>query len=169
MKVEVKCYNCGAKFFRRKADVTRNTKIGKPVFCGLGCSATYGNHISPRGGDPSRLKPDNRLDEFSPFRVYLKVAKQHQGSKQLTITVEDLKRVWERQNGRCVYTHKQMLLPRTIADHKREMTRASLDRIDSKKGYTPDNVQFVCMAVNFAKNNFTDSEVREFFRGLAQE
>jgi hypothetical protein len=35
--------------------------------------------------------------------------------------------------------------------------RPSLDRINSKNGYTPDNTRLVCVAVNFALNEFGES------------
>ena len=37
--------------------------------------------------------------------------------------------------------------------------RASLDRIDSDKGYVPGNIQFVSVIIQFAKNKWTDKEV----------
>lgn len=40
--------------------------------------------------------------------------------------------------------------------------RASLDRKDSSKGYTPDNIQFVSMMANYAKNRWNDKELFEF-------
>jgi hypothetical protein len=42
--------------------------------------------------------------------------------------------------------------------------QASLDRIDNAKGYTKDNVRFVCLMFNYARNNFTDEETLEFFK-----
>ena len=34
----------------------------------------------------------------------------------------------------------------------------SIDRIDSSKGYTPDNVQLISTWVNRAKNNLSEKE-----------
>lgn len=42
----------------------------------------------------------------------------------------------------------------------------SIDRIDSNKGYTDDNIQFTCMIYNFCKNSFTEEQVEEFFNKL---
>jgi hypothetical protein len=47
-------------------------------------------------------------------------------------------------------------------DRLRRSPRApSIDRIDSKKGYTPDNCQLITYIANCAKNQFT---VDEFVR-----
>jgi hypothetical protein len=38
----------------------------------------------------------------------------------------------------------------------------SVDRIDSKLGYVPDNIQIISFKANRAKNNLTDSELKKF-------
>jgi hypothetical protein len=40
--------------------------------------------------------------------------------------------------------------------------RASLDRIDSSKGYVNGNIQFVSYMAQIAKNEFSDGELRSF-------
>lgn len=44
----------------------------------------------------------------------------------------------------------------------------SIDRIDSNKGYTDDNIQVVCMIYNFCKNKFTEDQVSEFFNKITK-
>ena len=43
-----------------------------------------------------------------------------------------------------------------------KMSSISVDRVDSDQGYTEDNVQFVCLCVNFMKNEWKNSDVKEF-------
>ena len=43
---------------------------------------------------------------------------------------------------------------------------ASIDRIDSSKGYTKGNVQWVCVFANLAKNTFKDELIKETFDEL---
>lgn len=45
-----------------------------------------------------------------------------------------------------------------------EHLRPSLDRIDSRHGYTKDNVQVVIRIYNYAKNKFSDYDVIESAR-----
>ena len=40
--------------------------------------------------------------------------------------------------------------------------KPSLDRIDSKKGYTPDNIRICWQIENYCKNTYTDVDVVEF-------
>lgn len=35
-----------------------------------------------------------------------------------------------------------------------------MDRIDSSKGYTKDNVEFVCRFINLGKNGYSKKEVQ---------
>jgi len=45
----------------------------------------------------------------------------------------------------------------------------SIDRIDSSRGYTDDNVQVVCMIYNFCKNAFTTEQVTKFLKDANPE
>lgn len=69
-----------------------------------------------------------------------------------TITVEDILKLKEKQNNKCVYSGIE------LAWERNNNNKASIDRIDSTKGYTPDNIQLVTKVVNQAKNNLTHNE-----------
>lgn len=120
-------------------------------------------------GNLANLCAGNRLDELSPFRYYINKAGSSERVKHYgnpNISPEYLKELWETQDGMCPYTGKKMELPLTTQDHhiKGIPTRASLDRIDSSKGYVQGNVEFVCLAVNYAKNGFSKEQMIEFFK-----
>lgn len=42
--------------------------------------------------------------------------------------------------------------------------QASLDRIDSSKGYIKGNVRYISVSVNWLKNNLDDNHLREFIQ-----
>ncbi len=44
--------------------------------------------------------------------------------------------------------------------------RASLDRIDSSKGYTKDNIQFVCLIAQYAKNSWHSDVILNFAKAV---
>lgn len=46
--------------------------------------------------------------------------------------------------------------------------RASLDRIDNKIGYTPENIQVVCKIYNAAKYIWTDADVITLAKAIAR-
>jgi hypothetical protein len=113
----------------------------------------------------------NRLDEYSPFRTFLSSGRRSIQKHEVKITPAHLKEVWESQRGICPYTGIKMLLPPTTKDYTstRNLSKASLDRIDSSKGYIEGNVEFVCMAINLAKNNHSKKEMVNFINSIDRE
>ena len=110
------------------------------------------------------------LDEFSPFRYYLNRIRSGSGKKHggTDLTLDDLKRLWDDQDGLCALSGVQMDLPRMKTDSHGFPTCASLDRIDSDRGYVLDNVQFVCNFVNMGKGPNSDEEAIEFIEKVRQ-
>jgi hypothetical protein len=166
--IKVKCNNCEKEFNRPIKEYNRSLKNNKKMFCGRACSCKHGNKISPRKGNPAFLKSDNRQDQFSPFKTYISQANSKERTSnygKTNITLEYLKKLWDYQSGICPYTRKQMDLPRNTIDKNKKSSpiKASLDRIDSSKGYVQGNVEFVCLSVNYAKNTFSREQMIEFF------
>lgn len=57
------------------------------------------------------------------------------------ITIEDFATQFEKQNGKCALTGVNLSFGATTKDS--DTSTASLDRIDSSKGYTKDNIQWI--------------------------
>lgn len=64
-----------------------------------------------------------------------------------TITLEDVLSLKSKQNNKCIYSGRALVWEKNNPD------KASIDRIDSNKGYTLDNIQLVTHLVNQAKSN----------------
>lgn len=65
--------------------------------------------------------------------------------------------IWDlflKQNRRCALTGMVLTFPKTGRSDDMRNSTASLDRIDSKKGYTKENVQWVHKDINKMKNIF---------------
>lgn len=77
-------------------------------------------------------------------------------TKEFNLTYEQLYELWDKQKGLCAYTKMPL---NNIANH---LEAASLDRIDSTKGYVKDNIQFVCTAVNRMKQEFSENDFLRF-------
>lgn len=75
----------------------------------------------------------------------------------------DIEYIWDlylKQNKQCKYSK----LPIGFQTHRKDSIdnkTASLDRIDSTKGYIKGNVQWVHKRINSMKNNYTESEFIE--------
>lgn len=104
----------------------------------------------------------NLADRYTCYRVFLKRMKHRK--KECTISLEDLEEIWKKQNGRCAYTKLQLVLV-THTNPRKDIPKwklASVDRIDSSKGYEKDNIQFVSRTLNYAKNDMKHEEMIKF-------
>jgi len=167
MQIETNCAECGKSFNREKGEHTRSVLLKRNEFCSRKCSTIYRNkHLSleekKKCYNISR-HANNRRDEYSSFRLYLNKGRYSMKKHPSDIDVQYLKELWDKQSGICPYTGIKMLLPETSADYSlRSLKKASLDRIDCSKDYIKGNVEFVCFAINLAKNSFTREEMKEF-------
>lgn len=163
------CDNCGKEAKKPLSEYNRNIKFGRKNFCSRSCSCTYRCNLYKNSPTDAQLQTrqnikkhcDNRTDEWTPFRYSLRNAKKR--FKEFNLTLEDLKQVWEQQKGICPYTGLKLKLP-TFHEHKYAWYRASLDRIDSSKGYVVGNVQFVSTPINFMKNTMSDLETKQYLK-----
>ena len=78
------------------------------------------------------------------------------------VSMEDLWNQYQKQEGKCALTGLDLTL--TNSNHLRDQT-ASLDRIDSSKGYTTDNIQWAHKHANKMK---MDLQEEDFFRIVKQ-
>jgi hypothetical protein len=74
------------------------------------------------------------------------------------ITIEDVWKLYLRQDGKCGLTGLPITFSTCIKRRKENQT-ASLDRIDSSKGYTLDNVMWIHKEVNRIKTNLSNKEL----------
>jgi len=78
---------------------------------------------------------------------------------ELNITIEDAWNVYLKQNGKCAISGVDIMLRGQeigiSSKYVHEKTTASLDRIDSSKGYTIDNIQWIHKDLNQMKSDRT--------------
>ena len=101
-----------------------------------------------------RLKysEDEKFDKIIQTRFY--AARQRALDKNLPfdLDVEFLKEMFDKQNKKCAISGIEMTFD---LDKGRTFSNMSIDQINPAMGYTKDNVQFVCMAINQLKSDFT--------------
>ncbi len=166
MKTELRCEVCGLVFSRAQAEVNRNKKKGRKVYCSLRCSgkANACNIPDHFKGNTSFLPSGKSVDEFSSFRYYLRKARSRERWGECDLSLEYLKELWSIQEGKCAYSDIEM----DLYEYKSRNipTTASLDRVDSQRGYVKGNVHFVCFSLNLAKSTFSDAEFLEFLEKI---
>lgn len=81
------------------------------------------------------------------------------------ITKQDLKNLWHEQKGLCAISKIPMTY---IMENGRTFTNLSVDRKNPHIGYTKDNVQLVCMAVNQMKSDLSKEELLMFCKAIVE-
>lgn len=82
---------------------------------------------------------------------------------KVEITKEDITELCIESNGKCAISG----LP--LSSEYNSPYKASVDRIDSSKGYTRKNVQLVASMVNIAKNKYTMGQFVEMCKAVARK
>lgn len=103
-------------------------------------------------------------EEFNPHLAMLgfrtrTTNNNHKIKKYISdITLSELYEIWNRQRGRCAYSDIKLKLVYFVCSHD---FAASLERIDTKKGYTKDNVCFIWKNLNSADRSAQREEQTE--------
>jgi hypothetical protein len=93
---------------------------------------------------------DVKLEKVLQARWLAAKSRAIDKSIPFTITKEDLLTVWKAQNGKCAISGLDMTYE---LGEGRTYTNVSIDQVSPSKGYTVDNIQLVCMAVNQLKSD----------------
>ena len=93
---------------------------------------------------------------------YIKTVLQHAKCRkkhEFNITFDDILEIYNKQNGLCVYTKETLTY---VLGEGNVNTNMSLDRIDSNKGYTKDNIQLTLRIINTMKTNLKETDFLNF-------
>ena len=145
------CELCGNIGVRRKPDVM----CGKTLSCG--CQ----KNVGMKNGNWSGYKEiDGRI-----YSHYKNNAKKR--GIEFDITIEDMYKQFLLQNKKCPYTGYDLILSAKII-YRRTPKTASLDRIDSTKGYIKENIQWVFKKINILKNDLSHDEFIKLCNVIAE-
>ncbi len=139
--IEHKCSFCGGLVYATKKNIEKNNNL----YCSKNCK-----------------DKNNKSDYYN----YLQDVKKRaiKTNKEFDIDENFIKNLLENeQNGRCNITHIPIKIKNkhSLSDI---IKTASLDRIDNSKGYTKDNLQWVCLGINYMKSKSTDDKLHEFIK-----
>lgn len=169
--VLLKCECCSREFDYSKKEYNRQTKkYGRDkFFCSRSCATKWNNShrseettskIAKAVGDRSKN------NEYAKKGNFTWALRQIEKRKKWSTDIDEayLQEVWNTQKGICPYSGLKMTMKRG----KNTPITASIDRIDSDKGYIKGNVQFVCYSMNLAKWTFTHEEMKSFVSELRE-
>ncbi len=120
----------------------------------------------PKRDEPPRNRPKRSRKTFGIPKASWASINSGAASRGLEMLIdrEFLRELFDKQNGLCSLTGE----PLTFKGESHDKTTASLDRIDSSRGYVPDNVQWVHREVNIMKLDHEQSKFIELCRKVAR-
>jgi hypothetical protein len=81
----------------------------------------------------------------------------------VNITIDDIKTVYDKQKGLCALTNNKLTHNKYMLKKERltEIYNLSVDRKDSRKGYSVDNIQLITNIANQIKSNASNQDFIE--------
>ena len=146
--------------------------------CSCECGGTIrvirGNLVSEHTGSCGCLKARKQNNSKGwtghgdvSGRVWNRVLrKAKERDLKVQVTISEVWKKFQDQDGRCALTGWHISL-KSIKGRYSEQT-ASLDRIDSSRGYTLDNVQWIHKDVNWMKNRFSEDRFLEVCKAVVK-
>jgi hypothetical protein len=155
---ECKC-NCGNEKLVSTRHLNRKNNNIRSCGCLNNNNITGERNASWKGSG-------NISGNFFGKHVKKSAKRRSKNGRKLDVTIDAkyLDDLWNKQKGKCAYTNEKLTLPKKWNDKD---YRATVDRIDSSKGYIPGNVQFVSQHVNLMKNKFTHNFFVETCKKIA--
>jgi hypothetical protein len=147
------CFRCKdtkpfESFFRHK-----QTQDGYHSWCKSCCAD---------GNNKSRNKINSTIQGRA--KVFLCNAKKSakKRGQEFALTIDDIVECWNLQLGVCAYSGRDMTLEAS------QLNTVSIERIDSRVGYTPANTVLVCQAINRMKSDFSYNDFYHLCRDVAE-
>lgn len=88
---------------------------------------------------------------------------------EFNITIEDMWDLFLKQDRKCALSGVDLNFVRKKKIKQSIYSTASLDRIDSSKGYTKDNVQWIHKDVNIMKNKYDQKDFIKYCKLIAEK
>jgi hypothetical protein len=94
------------------------------------------------------------------YKFYQAKYRSKQKKYEFNLSIEEIKVLWEKQNGKCFYTGIEMV---TLPNHYNYF---SMDRYDSSKGYTSGNIVLCCHVINIMKKDMSEEDFIKYCRAV---
>jgi len=144
VKFNLACPTCGKdREFSGKSALKQAEKKGTSCFS----CRSVANNISRTGTKTKEKNPAWKGFGCVPGRVFSKLKRDaERRNLPFEITIEDIYNQYNKQRELCAFTGFHVVFGKD----------ASIDRIDSLKGYTLDNIQIVHKDLNMMKRDLPD-------------
>lgn len=147
---------CGRSGLEKRAS---NLLSGTTTSCGC----------RPRiGADGPRWKGCGQLSGYAWAQITASARSRADRQKaHFEVTIEEAWQLFEAQGGRCALSGLPICFAETAEKKRQGQQTASLDRIDSRAGYTVGNLQWVHKDINKLKSDFQEGRFVELCKLVA--
>jgi len=139
---EKKCFKCKLIKSSNEFNKDKSNKTGLQTYCKK-CGHINQQKYYKNGGLKVYIKElfRNLKKNASKRNIYVNISE------------EDIISLYYKQEGLCKLTNIQMTYDKYITNNNRvhHINNISVDRIDSNKHYSIDNIQLVCVKINIIK------------------
>lgn len=108
-----------------------------------------------------------RTDKNPKLSGRIRKGNQSTRRHEISITVDDLKEVWKKQNGRCYWLKIKMSLEDLFIS--RSPFAPSVDRLDSSVGYHKDNIVLCSRFANLGRGAYDNDDFQPRLVKLLKE
>lgn len=146
----------------------RKTKSGYDHYCKL-CRVEAGRKYRAENKDKANKSSATSRKKMHWSMRLIRTSKSSANARNLEheLTDEDVKLLWELQNGCCYWLGVPLSEDAELPD--RHPLKPSLDRLDNSKGYIKDNVVITSTFANLGRSNTTVEDFSEFLNLIQQE
>jgi hypothetical protein len=114
-----------------------------------------------------KMELDHRITDKIPHRFWQRfLDHSKRRNKEVAISQDEAYELYNSQNKCCALT-KLPLYFTTLRTNFNRYTNASIDRIDSSKPYSKDNIQWVHKVINMMKQGYSQEEFIEMCQLVA--
>lgn len=105
----------------------------------------------------AKIKYNLLYQQKNPFAYRMRAAQRRANAVGMVFDIDEefLRELFDKQDGKCYYSGIPFQMD---ADTKARRYGLSIDRVDSSKGYTKDNVVLATSIINSMKNDLSVTE-----------
>jgi hypothetical protein len=130
----------------------------------LSCSTIHRNKSANYNSNKKLPQNQKGYKQKKDTRFTWYIARARSRGKNNGLTSEMLENLWNKQKGLCAISNISLILHDECKDNR---YLASLDRIDSSLPYQEDNIQFIALPLNLAKQAFDNKEFISFLKEVS--
>lgn len=154
--------DCGNKFYELPRQIINNSR----KTCGKN-TCPYKIELNSINGNKSSIGSFTGYEEiYGSYWAGIRIRAENRNI-DFNITIQEAWDLYVKQDRKCALTGVDLIFGQTWKDCNKGRSTASLDRIDSNKDYTIDNIQWVHKDINIMKMDLKNEDFIEWCKKVS--